>query len=117
MRRTSKCFLFLEKHLDTVVFELPYGREAVDGASSEAGDGFGDDEVDFAVGRVSDHVFESFTVFRGCPGDAFVSVDFHESPASMLVNITCVVVDLRFVGTNLVIVVSGDTSIPGDPSG
>ena len=70
----------LEEYTDTVAQKLARVLDRVERVSGEAGDFFGDDQVELAFGGVFDHAVEVFTLFRGDTGQALVNVPRHECP-------------------------------------
>ena len=70
----------LEEYTDTVAQKLARVLDRVERVSGEAGDFFGDDQVELAFGGVFDHAVEVFALFRGDTGQALVNVPRHECP-------------------------------------
>ena len=82
--RENKHFLFLtnssERSPKELQQKLARVLDRVERVSGEAGDFFGDDQVELAFGGIFDHAVEVFALFRGDTGQALVNVPRHECP-------------------------------------
>ena len=72
--------LFLKVDLYAMLFQKPNGRQAVHRISGKAGNGLGDDEVNFPCEGLLNHVVELLALFRAGAGNASVGVDPHKFP-------------------------------------
>ena len=104
----------LEIDLDAVFLQLSDGGQGVDCVPRKAADGLGDDQVDLAVHRIRDHAFEALAVLGAGARDALVGVHGHKLPIVPALDVIGVVIDLRLIARELIVVISGDASIPGD---
>ena len=70
----------LEEYTDAVAQKLARVLDGVKRVSSEAGDFFGDNQIELTFGGILDHAVEVFALFRGDTGQALVNVPRHECP-------------------------------------
>ena len=106
---------FLEVHLDALFLELTHGGQAVHSVAGKAGNGLGDDEVDFPGQCVGDHLVEALAPFGVRAGDALVGVHPGERPVGPFLDVMGVVVHLRLIAGKLLLVVRGYTGIGRHP--
>lgn len=108
--------LFFKIALDAVFLELADGGQAVHRVPGKTADALGHDEVDFPVQRIRDHAFEALAVLGAGARDACVRIDIDELPIVPALDVIRVVINLGLVAGELVVVVSGNTRITGDPA-
>ena len=108
--------LFLKIALDAVFLELADGGQAVHRVPGKTADALGHDEVDFPVQRIRDHAFEALAVLGAGARDACVRIDVDELPIVPALDVIRVVINLGLIAGELVVVVSGNTRITGDPA-
>ena len=77
--------------------------QSVYGVSGVAGDGLGDDDVDFAFLSDLNHFFEVLTLLGGSACDTFISEDVHEPPFSIHIDFVTVVAALGIVAVELLV--------------
>ena len=70
----------LEEYTDTVAQKLARVLDRVERVSGEAGDFFGDDQVELTFSGVLDHAVKVLTLLRRDTGQALVNVPRHECP-------------------------------------
>lgn len=103
--------LFFKIDLNTGFLELADGGQAVYGVSGKSADRLGDDEVNFAVQRIGNHLLEAFAALGAGSGNTFIGVDVDVLPIVTALDVVGVIINLCFVAGELVVVVSGNTSV------
>ena len=108
-------FLFKE-NLDTFFFELSDRKQAVNRVSCETADGLCYDEVDLTVQGGFNHLVKAVTAFGTRSRNALVGVNLYELPFRVLFDVLGVVVNLGFVGSELLVFVGGYSCVSGNPA-
>lgn len=90
--------MLLEDDSDPHQLELTDELDALRGISGEAGDGFGDDQVDLLMLAQSNHLLEFGSLISSCACDTLVSEDIYELPIGTGLNGFCVVPYLGGIG-------------------
>ena len=102
---------FFEDYCDAKLSQGTNVVQAIHRISGEAGDRFGQDNVDFLLLAHPDHLqeFRSFSSRGAC--DALVSKDPGHSPVAVGHDLVGVVVLLGFIAGELLLIVGGDTAV------
>ena len=95
-------FLF-EDDRNTHRLELTDVNQSIHGVSGEAGDGLGDDDIDFALFTELNHLFEVLTLLSGSACDTLIGEDVYEPPFSIHIDFVTVVAALGIVAVELLV--------------
>ncbi len=96
-------------------FQLADIADAVQRVSCESADGFGDDEVDFALFAVADHPHEIGALFCRGAGNTLVRVGARQCPLRCAHNEVGVVAFLCVKAGQLFLKIGGNPAVGGDP--
>ena len=107
--------LLLEDHGDAQVPQFAGVLDDVQGVSGEAGEGFGQDEVDPAHPALSDHLLELLPALDGGAGDALVRKHRGHGPLGILRDLLGIIGSLGLVTGELLLVVGRHAAVGGDP--
>ena len=107
--------LLLEDHGDAQVPQLAGVLDHVQGVPGEAGQGFCQDEIDPALAALANHLLELFSALDGGACDAFIRKHRCHGPLGILRDFLGVIGPLGLVAGELLLVVSGDAAVSGDP--
>ena len=102
----------MEIDLHTFFFQLSDSSEAVHGVTSEAADGFCDDEVDLPIKSILHHAVESVTVFGVGRRYAFVRIYGNKLPLGIRLDVLRVIIHLCLVACKLFLTISRYTGVP-----
>lgn len=108
--------LFFKIALDAVFLELADGGQTVHRVPGKSADALGHNEVDFPCQRIRDHPLEALAVLGAGARDASVRVHIDELPIVPALDVIRIVINLGLIAGELVVVVSGNTRITGDPA-
>ena len=114
LRQRIDIFLFKD-HTDAVGPEHPHHFQAVHRIPGEAGEGFGEDQVDSAPFAGGDHSLELRPLFHACAGYAFVSENTGHLPIGVLTDLLGEVGFLGGVAGELLLAAGGHPAVGGHP--
>ena len=79
----------------------PHGADAVHHVPGEAGDAFGEDQVNLPSLAICNHLVELFPMGQGGAADPFIGVDTRQSPVGVAADVILVILFLQLVGGGL----------------
>ena len=103
--------MLLEDDRNTKIPQLAGIVERVHGIPCKAGDGFGEDQVDFTLTALADHTQEVLALTGGGAGDALVGEYLHHGPFWIFHDLFRVVGKLVFVTGQLLLAVGGHAAV------
>ena len=81
--------------------EHPHGADAVHHVPGEAGDAFGEDEVNLPSLAICNHLVELLSMGQGGAADSLIGVDARQSPVGVAADVILVILFLQLVGGGL----------------
>ena len=106
--------LLLKKDPHALGFQLSDSHKSVYCITSKAGEGLGDNEIDFSVNGICDHTIEAVTIMIGKPRDAVIHIKSYELPPRVLLDIGFKIIGLCFQAVLLFFLFGGHTSVGCD---
>ena len=107
--------LLFENHGDAQLTQLTGVFHGIQRVPGEAGEGFGEDQVDLAPPALADHALEVLPALDRGAGFALVREHVGHDPVRVTGDFIGVVAHLGLVAGELLLVVRGDTAVRGDP--
>ena len=101
----------LEDDCDAKLFERPDIVEAVHRIAGEAGDRFGQDDIDFLLAAVPNHPHEVLTLLGRGSGDALVCKDSGHRPCGVGHDFIGIVLFLHLIAVCLILLFGGDSAV------
>ena len=105
----------LEDDCDAKLFERPDIVEAVHRIAGEAGDRFGQDDIDFLLAAVPNHPHEVLTLLGRGSGDALVCKDSGHRPCGVGHDFIGIVLFLHLIAVCLILLFGGDSAVSCHP--
>lgn len=91
--------------------EHPHGADAVHHVPGEAGDTFGEDQVNLPSLAICNHLVELFPMGQGGAADSLIGVDARQSPVGVAADVILVILFLKLVGGGLLHIPGGHPGV------
>ena len=103
--------LFLELDTDAKFLEFPDGRKTIFRISSESGNAFDQNTVDFSFAAVSHHALEILAFFDRRAGDTLVGINVDHFPIRIAGDEFGIILVLNTIGIELILAGGADAGI------